>query len=50
MTDANAIARNTAKRLAPMFGEALPLAVEKIIHGAVGKPGQFDDARMPGAE
>ena len=42
MTDPHGIARKTAKRLAPQFGEALPLTVEKIIHGAVSKPGQFD--------
>jgi hypothetical protein len=42
MTDAHGIARNTAKRLAPIFGEALPLTVQKVIHGAGAKPGQFD--------
>jgi hypothetical protein len=41
MTDAHAIARKTAKRLAPQFGGALPLAVEKVIHGADGKAEQF---------
>jgi hypothetical protein len=43
MTDAHDIARATAKRLAPQFGKDLPLTVEKVIHGAVQKPGQFID-------
>lgn len=42
MTDVHAIARKTAQRLVPKFGEALPLAVEKVTHGAGAKPGQFD--------
>jgi hypothetical protein len=41
--DAQSIARKTAKRRAPKFGDALPLAVEKVI--ADVKSGQFD----PGA-
>ena len=40
MTDAQSIARKTAKRRAPKFGDALPLAVEKVI--ADVKSGQFD--------
>ena len=43
MTDASEIARKTAKRLSPKYGDALPLTVEKTIHGAAGKPGQFID-------
>jgi hypothetical protein len=48
MTDAHGIARNTAKRLAPQFGEALPLNVEKVIHGAGAAPGQFDLGALAG--
>jgi hypothetical protein len=43
MTDAHDIARATAMRLAPQFGKDLPLTVEKVIHGAAEKPGQFID-------
>ncbi len=42
MTDAQGIARKTAKRLTPQFGQALPLAVEKVIHGAGAVSRQFD--------
>ncbi len=40
---ANHIARMSAKRLMQKFGDDLPFAVEKVIHGAAGEPGQFDD-------
>ncbi len=36
---ANHIARIPTKRLTPKFGDDLPFAVEKVIHGAAGKPG-----------
>jgi len=39
---ANHIARMSAKRLMPKFGDALPLAVEKVIQSAPAERGQFD--------
>ena len=40
---ANHIARMTAKRLMPKFGDALPLTVEQVIQSAPAQPGQFID-------
>ncbi|MGO8954194.1 MAG: hypothetical protein ACLPWS_14000 [Rhodomicrobium sp.] len=39
---ANHIARMTAKRLMPKFGDDLPFAVEKVIQSDTVEPGQFD--------
>jgi hypothetical protein len=38
---ANHIARMTAKRLMPKFGDNLPLTVEQVIQSAPAQPGQF---------
>jgi hypothetical protein len=40
---ANHIARMSAKRLMPKFGDNLPLAVEQVIQSAPAEPGQFID-------
>ncbi len=40
---ANHIARMTAKRLMPKFGDALPLTVEQVIQSAPAQPGEFID-------
>jgi hypothetical protein len=40
---ANHIARMTAKRLMPTFGDALALTVEQVIQSAPAQPGQFID-------
>ncbi len=39
---ANHIARMSAKRLMPKFGDDLPFAVEKVIQTGTAEPGQFD--------
>ncbi len=39
---ANHIARMSAKRLMPKFGDGLPFAVEKVIQTGTAEPGQFD--------
>ena len=38
---ANHIARMSAKRLTPKFGDDLPFAVEKVIQSDTAEPGQF---------
>ena len=40
---ANHIARMSAKRLVPKFGDALPLTVEQVIQSAPAQPGHFID-------
>jgi hypothetical protein len=40
---ANHIARMSAKRLMPKFGDALPLTVEQVIQSAPAQPGHFID-------
>ena len=40
---ANHIARMSAKRLMPKFGDGLPFAVEKVIQTGTAEPGQFID-------
>ncbi len=40
---ANHIARMSAKRLMPKFGDDLPFAVEKVIQTGTAEPGQFID-------
>jgi hypothetical protein len=40
---ANHIARMTAKRLMPTFGDALPLTVEQVIQSEPAQPGRFVD-------
>ena len=40
---ANHIARMSAKRLMPKFGDGLPFAVEKVIQSDAAEPGQFID-------
>ena len=40
---ANHIARMSAKRLMPKFGDGLPFAVEKVIQSGTAEPGQFVD-------
>ena len=40
---ANHIARMSAKRLMPKFGDDLPFAVEKVIQSDTAEPGQFVD-------
>jgi hypothetical protein len=39
---ANHIARMSAKRLMPKFGDGLPFAVEKVIQSDTAEPGRFD--------
>ena len=40
---ANRIARISAKRLMPKFGDALPLTVEQVIQSTPAQPGHFID-------